>query len=89
MCDLQHTARSRINLGCDSFLNLGPVANGGFFLAACRRLDTLPRAPIFGQVLLQSGIAIPRFYRFASDADAFVTASMVAWSRQVSTTAAQ
>jgi hypothetical protein len=90
VCDMQHRARSRINLACDSFLNLGPVANGGFFLAACRRLDTLPSAPIFGKVPLQSGIAIPRFFRLASDADAFVrTASMAARSRQVSSTAAQ
>jgi hypothetical protein len=42
VCDLQHTAHRRINLGCEFSLNLGPVANGGFFLAACNRLDALP-----------------------------------------------
>jgi hypothetical protein len=86
---MQHRARSRINLACDSFLNLGPVANGGFFLAACRRLDTLPSAPIFGQVPLQSGIAIPRFFASHPTLMPFRIASMAARSRQVSSTAAQ
>lgn len=31
ICDSQHTAHSRIDLRCRSSLNLGPVANGGFF----------------------------------------------------------
>ncbi len=31
--DLQHITLPRIHLGCSSSLNLGPAANGGFFLA--------------------------------------------------------
>jgi hypothetical protein len=36
VCDLQYTAHSQSNLGCDSSLNLGRVANGRFSLAACK-----------------------------------------------------
>ena len=60
MCDLQHTAHSRIDLSCESSLNLGPAANGGFLLgnALVRQNRLVANRAVYLGILAYSGVWI-------------------------------